>query len=315
MVGRTTNSKYEDEMERILNSMIDEHTLRVDGLYDEILRELKNELYPLYVELEGVHRFTKVHRKTVQDTVQRVVNKYHGIIRDEVKHSTNNAAVIGYSGVQYETEMTDRIKIPASAMALSILHDDYKKSKVHREYTAPKLSDGKNYADRVKRNHGQLIIDVTTKIGRGVTEAEGWIKLDKELSRSTTRVSARTKIILKNEAERVKEVAAINSVKDLFEVGVIKVKTWESREDSAVRMTHQALHGTTLKENEYFSTGNGQALSPRGFGVPSEDINCRCRLHYETAKIEDEGKFTKLTDEEDIYYDIWAEENGFHLEA
>jgi hypothetical protein len=44
-----------------------------------------------------------------------------------------------------------------------------------------------------------------------------------------------------------------------------------------VRDTHSELDFTTIKLGERFVTDSGdRAEFPGGFGVPSEDINCRC---------------------------------------
>lgn len=311
MRGRITNDKYENEIERALKEALANHSIKVRAEYDAILEDLQRELMPYYIQNEG-KAFNKTRRKEIQNIIQRIVNTHHKRIREEVEKSSEDAAIIGFSGIQYQTEMKDKIKIPLAAMALSALHKDYKKRNA-KEYATRKLSDGKNYNDRLRRNHGQLIIELTSKIGRGVTEAEGWIKLDKELKKSVSKVEVKTINIQRIEAERIKEEAAADAVKELKKVGIIKFKTWESRDDSRVRDTHADLHGTTIEENDYFETVNGVASGPRRFGIAAEDINCRCRLHWDTLRVDNESIERMKKDDKrlDVAYEQWKKDNGY----
>lgn len=59
------------------------------------------------------------------------------------------------------------------------------------------------------------------------------------------------------------------------------MKEWSSVMDVHVRKDHQILHGQRVPLNEPFVLhsvdGNiYEAMYPHGFGVPKEDINCRC---------------------------------------
>lgn len=65
-------------------------------------------------------------------------------------------------------------------------------------------------------------------------------------------------------------------------------KTWWTQQDDRVRESHWYLDGLTVKVDEYFYTlGGDRALHPMGFGIPTEDINCRCYLEY--SKREEKG--------------------------
>lgn len=58
-------------------------------------------------------------------------------------------------------------------------------------------------------------------------------------------------------------------------------KTWATMLDDKVRETHDYLEGETVAIDEDFYTWNGyHAPAPGMFGVPEEDINCRCELIF-----------------------------------
>lgn len=83
--------------------------------------------------------------------------------------------------------------------------------------------------------------------------------------------------IAETETHRVANTAALSTAK---EAGA-KFKTWVTMMDDRVRETHDYLEGTTVEINEEFFTYDGaHAPAPGMFGVPEEDINCRCELIF-----------------------------------
>ena len=66
-------------------------------------------------------------------------------------------------------------------------------------------------------------------------------------------------------------------------------KTWNDMGDDRVRDSHWYLGGMTIPLEEYFTTLNGNmTLYPRRFGIPEEDVNCRCWLTYSRRGVIDE---------------------------
>ena len=60
-----------------------------------------------------------------------------------------------------------------------------------------------------------------------------------------------------------------------------KTKTWITMMDDRVREDHDYLLGQTVGINEDFYTWQGySAPAPGMFGIPEEDINCRCELLF-----------------------------------
>lgn len=57
----------------------------------------------------------------------------------------------------------------------------------------------------------------------------------------------------------------------------VEQKEWLATDDGDVRESHQALDGQIVNVDEPFVTEDGEeAMFPGDFGVPEEDINCRC---------------------------------------
>lgn len=108
--------------------------------------------------------------------------------------------------------------------------------------------------------------------------------------------SVHKKIEDKTWVERINEADTIGEIERIFFTeshrcfsdgqwdsadGRAKYKTWHTQEDEKVRDTHWYLDGLKVGINDYFYTINGdRALHPLGFGIASEDVNCRCYLEY-----------------------------------
>lgn len=54
---------------------------------------------------------------------------------------------------------------------------------------------------------------------------------------------------------------------------------WETALDERVRGSHSSMHGQIVNFGERFVSGRGNTtLHPGGFGIPEEDIQCRCAV-------------------------------------
>ena len=83
--------------------------------------------------------------------------------------------------------------------------------------------------------------------------------------------------VAETDAHRVLNEAAFSTAKKAGS----KYKTWLTMEDDKVRDTHDYLLEMTIPIDDYFVTYNGnKAQKPGQFGVPEEDVNCRCTLKY-----------------------------------
>ena len=100
---------------------------------------------------------------------------------------------------------------------------------------------------------------------------------DNEVPVST--IIDKIKAAVEDDGFRVYENAVLECGLALDDEGYIVTKTWNAIIDEVTRETHFELNGTTIPVDEYFVTSGGAAaLAPKMFGVPSEDIHCRCVL-------------------------------------
>lgn len=111
--------------------------------------------------------------------------------------------------------------------------------------------------------------------------------------------------IARTEAHRAREMGNWDVTKKAAEQGIEIVKVWDATLDSRTRASHGSMDGQRRKvvtddgdarlERPFQSPNGGQTTRPGGFGIASEDINCRC-----TAVDEIEGyppKVRRVRDE------------------
>ena len=96
--------------------------------------------------------------------------------------------------------------------------------------------------------------------------------------------------IARTEGQRITNEATYQAQMDAASRGAEIVKQWNGILDGRIRLSHAELHGQVKNLDEYFTVNGHSALYPSGFGIASEDINCRCTL-LQRAKwaLEDEG--------------------------
>ena len=81
------------------------------------------------------------------------------------------------------------------------------------------------------------------------------------------------------------------------------VKQWDATLDSHTRPDHVELDGQIREIDEPFTINGFEAMYPGDFGVPEEDINCRCAILQRARwALDDEATYEK-----------WDNENGVLL--
>lgn len=116
---------------------------------------------------------------------------------------------------------------------------------------------------------------VRSSLLEGVRAGEGIAQLERRVGDvfdHATKVRARR--IARTEVVGASNAANLSAFE---QSGLVQGKEWLSVQDSQTRDTHALLNGTIIPINEKFETVNGhKAMAPGGFGIASEDINCRC---------------------------------------
>lgn len=113
--------------------------------------------------------------------------------------------------------------------------------------------------------------------------------------------------IARTEGHRITQEATFDLIRKEKEAGADVVKQWDSTLDDRTRPHHSRLHGQIREVEEPFEVAGRKAMYPGGFGVPSEDINCRCdilsvgRWEIEKSKLDQtDGVISDLSNSKNI---------------
>ena len=147
-------------------------------------------------------------------------------------------------------------------------------------------------------NLDALKISVVQEISRGIAQELSYEEIARNLKNITNVDYNKSLRIAKTEGHRIQQEATYDVQKRAIQKGANVVKQWDSTLDGKTRPTHRSLDGQIVEVDEYFKSESGyKALYPGGFGVPSEDCNCRCCLLQRAKWALSDEEFTKMNGE------------------
>lgn len=121
--------------------------------------------------------------------------------------------------------------------------------------------------------------------------------------------------IVRTESHRVHEEVQFKTLKKAQDKGADIVKQWDASLDSRTRETHKELDGQLRELEQPFKTSSGATtMYPGGFGIASEDINCRCvvlqRARWALDKSESEKYLNNISNMTDADIQSLADKLG-----
>ncbi len=147
------------------------------------------------------------------------------------------------------------------------------------------------------QNAQELKKTIKSEITRGISKNDSYTKISQRITMHSEADFNKSYRIARTEGGRVQTEAKFECMKRAKANGADVVKEWDSTMDSRTRDTHVGLDGQIKELEEPFEIGGMKAMYPHGFGVASEDINCRCAV-LERARwaIDVDESFTKNID-------------------
>ena len=139
---------------------------------------------------------------------------------------------------------------------------------------------------------------IRSEVSRGISQNYSYEKmatLIKNASQNTFNNSLR---IARTEGHRISQESTYNVQVEAKKKGADIVKEWDATLDGKTRPNHRFLDGQIVDIDKPFKNADGdEAMYPGGFGIPSEDINCRCCVLQRAKWNLNNDKFTKMNGE------------------
>lgn len=202
------------------------------------------------------------------DKLQKEINEALTLVNKSVDKKTIEHAIKTYETAYYGTGFALETELQEKLNYTKLLRPNVIKA-IENPLTKIALEDN---ADRVKRSIRRTIASGLAQ-GQSVPQMSKKVKIDLEKNANNA-----TRIV-RTETTRVQN-EAIQEAGEKAAQKIDLVKKWNATKDSRTRKSHRKLNGQIKKINEEFTVNGHSTQRPGGFGVASEDINCRCRLTY-----------------------------------
>ena len=138
---------------------------------------------------------------------------------------------------------------------------------------------------------------INAEISRGVANGYSYSDITRNVLKKADMGVRRALRIVRTEGHRIQQQATFDAQKGAKERGADIVKQWDSTMDKKTRPNHVKLDGQIREIDEPFEVNGKQAMYPAGFGVPHEDINCRCVMLQRARWALGEDEVTKMNNE------------------
>lgn len=267
-------------------------------MYDKALKDCARQIQALSLrqEMEPEHLQTIIYQKQYQQMIARQIS---GIIKaldtqqyDTVLEFLQDSYVNGYVGTMFD--------IHGQGIPITVPIDQ---ARTHRAITNDtKLSD--NLYKSLQGGTARMKRRVQAEVSRGIAAGRSWYQISEKLAKGISGMdnpAYYAQRIARTEGHRIQQEAAYTAQQEAKKAGADVVKQWDATLDDRTREDHRTLDGTLAEVDEEFTVSGHKALYPGGFGVPSEDIHCRCAILQRARWALDDDELERLRQRAEHY--------------
>lgn len=168
------------------------------------------------------------------------------------------------------------------------------------------ISEGlyKHLGENTKNLKESIRREITRGISMGVGYSDMVVRIKRKMCGKYTNPQgafAYASRIVRTEGHRVQEQASMDAAFKAKRAGADIVKQWDSTMDKRTRTSHMELDGQIRELEKPFEYRGYEAMVPGMFGVPSEDINCRCAALKRSRSALDEEELETLRERAEYF--------------
>jgi len=275
-----------DELEEIYRQAADEICRKLEisnGKISVLLSEIENaDEKTLSVLQSQIYQrnFKQSIKKQLDFLLKDLNDNQYTSISEYLENCYNN----GFIGTLYNFNMNDiPLNIPIDpTLVVRAIHIESKLSK--RLY------------DELEEDVEILKRKVSATISRGIASNMHYNDIARNIASNSKTGLNRAMTITRTEGNRIYNAANLDCGKAAKEKGVDDIKQWDSTLDGNTRPHHRQLDGQVRELEEDFEVANIKAPAPLQFGIPGEDINCRC-ICLVKPRWDVDSAFTKIDNE------------------
>jgi len=237
----------------------------LEKVYREALKELKKVV--LMSQGDPLMQ-NKVYRNQYQAAlkgqVEAILEKLHTQEYESIDEYLKDSYYDGYLSVMYSLHnqgMPLILPIDQDQVVRALLIDSAIDEGLYKSLGA----DTKKLRDAI-----------ASEIARGIATNKTYHEIARNIANQAKIPLKRARTIVLTETHRIREEASQDARIEAKEQGCKIVKQWDATLDGRTRPTHRRLDGQIREVEEPFEIDGKKAMQPGGFGLPEEDINCRC---------------------------------------
>lgn len=226
------------------------------------------------------------YQRMVKGQIEEALGNLRSGACQHISDYTEGAYKTAFIGAQYSMQKQGVpliFPIDRDAMVKAVKTDSKLSSSMYR---------------RMGVNVTELRNSVSAELSRGIASGSGYADIARSIDGKFDIGMKNSMRIAQTEGHRISQESALDAMRKAKEAGADVVKQWDSTLDDRTRESHRELNGQIRDIDDYFETGDGhKALAPGQFGIPGEDINCRCVILQRARwAVEDgEGSYTKAS--------------------
>ena len=126
------------------------------------------------------------------------------------------------------------------------------------------------------KNFTKMKNTIRNEVTRGISTSMSFGDIARNIDNTMKSGLYNSYRVARTEGHRINQEASFDAMNKAKEAGADVVKKWDSTLDSRTRPHHSQLDGQIRELEDPFEVAGLEAMYPSGFGVASEDINCRC---------------------------------------
>lgn len=125
---------------------------------------------------------------------------------------------------------------------------------------------------------GVLKKQIAKHISRGIATSSSYAHIARNIDGASNIGFNKAMRIARTEGHRIQVLSANDAQHAAKAEGCEVVKQWDATLDGRTRPMHRLLDGKLAEIDEPFVVDDMEVMYPGGFGIASQDVNCRCAL-------------------------------------
>lgn len=266
-----------------------------------------------HAEMSKFNRLTKLE-KQLTDHIRPIFSRNQALINKlakvqyEASYYHTSWAITQRAGVELNWGLLNTDTVAATVGAT----DDYSLISDPKTRELAAYNNKLRYqAFRGLRDDG--IISLQRTLTQGITRGKSYRQMIGDVKSALNKNADSAIRIIRTEGTRVQTMGQTASYDRASDLGVNVVRVWDATLDTNTRPRHAALDGKEANDDGLFRTPVGLVEGPGLSGVPSFDINCRCRV---SARIDDYSPKVRRSREDGVIpyqtFEQWAKDKGIN---